>query len=444
MRGFRESLFGRKTAVLGGGRSGLAAVRLLRRLGAAVFLSDQGTLPLSALTTLRALGVAFEMGAHSDRALQSDLVVLSPGVPERSRIFQAVRKARLPHYGELELGWRFTKGKYIAVTGTNGKSTTTALVAHILRDSGAIPCGNIGLPLSRLAGKEGLFVLEVSSFQLATILDFRPQVAAVLNLAEDHLDWHFSFESYREAKFRITENQGVTDALVLNADDPELLPLAKRTRARVYWFSLEREADAFLRDGTLYLRRGSVQVPLLGQEDLKIQGVHNLANALAAALIAMLAGASSLQIALGLASFPGLPHRLQFVREVGGVRFYNDSKATNPHAVAYSLRSFEAPLVVIMGGLAKGLDFRPLVPLVQERVRGLVLIGQDRERIRAALGGVVDRVEEANSLEEAVRRAFHMARPGWVVLLAPGCASFDMFRDYKERGERFVEAVEKL
>ncbi len=419
-------------AVVGGGTAGLAAARLLQRLGAKVFLTDSSFLSPCSLSVLR----EYEHGGHTLRGLSAQLLVLSPGVPPSNWLVRRATDIGIPVIGELELAWSNISGTVVAVTGTNGKSTVTGMIARML----SVPAsGNVGLPLSDLAPGHGCFAVECSSFQLAQSDAFKPQVAVILNIDVDHLDWHPDIEDYRAAKARIFANQTEEDQLVLNADDPVVSEFSKETSSSVYFFSLKREADAWLSGDTLIIQGKK----LMARSELRVVGLHNVANALSAALAARLAGVSLDKIRRVLREFEGLPHRVQFVRELRGVKFYDDSKGTNPHAVVAALSGFDGNVILIMGGLDKGVEFTGLREVVREKVKGIVAIGACRKKVRETFSDLVE-VITADSMGSAVRSALRMAAPGDVVLLSPACASFDMYRNYAERGEDFQYAVNQL
>ncbi len=430
--GFWESWGCLRATVVGGGTAGLAAARLLSRLGARVFVTDRARLSASAISGLP----EHEDGGHTLRALSADLLVLSPGVPPWNWLVRRAREIRIPVMGELELAWRNISGTVVAVTGTNGKSTATGMVARML---GVPASGNVGLPLSSLAPGTGAFVVECSSFQLAQSDAFRPQVAVILNIDVDHLDWHPDLEDYRSSKARIFANQTEEDHLVLNADDPLVKPLANAARSEVHFFSLKTEADAHLSGDKLVV----LGQRLIRRDELRVVGLHNVANALSAALAAALARVPVDRIRQVLREFEGLPHRVQFIRELRGVRFYDDSKGTNPHAVIAALSGFDDNVVLIMGGLDKGVDFACLRAVVAEKVKAIVALGACREKVRETFSDLVE-VVVSDDMGSAVRSAFKMASQGDVVLLSPACASFDMYRNYGERGEDFQNAVRKL
>jgi UDP-N-acetylmuramoylalanine--D-glutamate ligase len=446
-------LTGRRVVVAGLARSGQAACRLLLKHGARVTGTDRrDEAEIGAeLRGLEREGITLELGGHRADTLRSaDLVVVSPGIDLRDPPFQQVRAGGTALIGEVELAYCASDATFLGVTGTNGKSTTAALLGEILTEAGlpAVVAGNIGIPLSQVApglSPDHLVVTELSSFQLETIERFRPRVALLLNLAPDHLDRYDRVEDYYRAKARLFENQGVSDFAVVNADDPLVIEFTQQGRGTIVPFSRrQRLAEgAFLDNGELILARSGRRETICRPDELKIHGVHNLENALAASLAAALTGAPVEAIRRAIVRFEGLEHRLELVAEIGGVRYFNDSKGTNVGAVIRSLESFVVPIVLIAGGKDKQSDFTPLRPLVRERVKRLILIGQAAGKLRSQLDGACP-MEEAAGLQDAVRRAAAAAAPGEVVLLSPACASFDMFTDFEERGRAFKAAVREL
>ncbi|MFZ5876219.1 MAG: UDP-N-acetylmuramoyl-L-alanine--D-glutamate ligase [Nitrospirota bacterium] len=449
-------LKGKHVTVVGLARSGAAAARLLLRERAVVSVTDRR--PAAELTEWTATfapgEVTWFLGGHPDEAFRgADLVVLSPGVPLASPPLQAARARGIPIWSELELASRFVSAPISAITGSNGKSTTTALAGEMCVAAGrrTFVGGNYGVPLSEatLPGAAwGEIVAEVSSFQLETVITFHPAVAALLNVTPDHLDRYPDFGSYAAAKRRIFERQGPDDAAVLNADDPVCVdPAFTGTLAarRVYFSRRTPPAgDAVWVDGgAIVYRVGGRSGRVLPVDRLRIAGVHNLENALAATAVALLRGIDPPVIAGVLSEFRGLEHRMEFVREVRGVRYINDSKGTNVGAVEKSIESLTSPVILIAGGVAKGADFSALRPLAARRVKKAVLIGQARPQLRQTFEGVTT-IAEAGGMDEAVRIASESAVPGDVVLLSPACASFDLFRDYEERGRRFKALVNAL
>jgi UDP-N-acetylmuramoylalanine--D-glutamate ligase len=445
-------LAGKRVLVVGLARTGVATALFGAGYGAIMKATDEkpeaelGDVP----ERLRAAGVLLELGGHNPAPfLQQDLIVLSPGVPAHLPELDRARDSGIPVWSEIELAWRFLRGKLVAITGSNGKTTTTSLVAHILKTAG-IPTlmgGNIGTPLLSLVETSedtSVTVAEVSSFQLETIEKFRPEIGVLLNLTPDHLDRHASFEEYAKAKMRMFENQIERDAAILNADDPEI---TKRmpSRPRLYWFSRQKRVaeGAYLRDGQIVFRMEGDEIPLARREDIPLRGEHNVENVLAGCAAAYLAGAAPAAIANGVKSFKGVEHRLEFVAEINGVSFYNDSKATNVDATVKALEAFPGPLLVILGGKDKGSPYAPLRDLLHERARAALLIGAAAEKIASEISGAVP-VTQAGTLERAVQLASEQANPGDVVLLAPACSSFDQFENYEHRGRVFKKLVAQL
>ena len=440
----------KRVTVAGAARSGLAAAELLARRGARVTLSDLRPAVPEA-EPLRRLGVEVELGGHTRESFEAaDLVVLSPGVPPEQPMVQAARAKGVPVIAEIELASRWLQGRVIAITGTKGKSTTTALTGRILATAGfkVTVGGNIGAPLSAQVSEstpDTLHVVEASSFQLEQIDTFHPWIAVMLNFSPDHLDRHPTVEAYAAAKARIFENQDAGDWAVINADDPAVLELARRGRAATRLFARRSAiADGTVIDGDWIVERaGATQRRLVPLVAVHLLGPHLVGDVMAAATVGAIAGATPASMTAAVDGFAGLEHAMELVADIGGVRFVNDSKATNVESALRSIESFERNLVPILGGKFKGGDLRLLREPLRARAKAVVAIGEARELVRDALEGAVD-VKEAASLEEAVRTAFALARPDGVVLLAPACASFDMFRDYAERGRVFKEAVGRL
>jgi UDP-N-acetylmuramoylalanine--D-glutamate ligase len=450
-RAYLAGLMGRRVTVVGLARSGVAAARLLAAAGARVVATDAK--PLDALAegarALPAAGVPVRPPAVAFEG--AELAVVSPGVPLDSPDLAPARARALPVIGELELAWRAMEAETIAITGTNGKTTTTALTGALLADQPrpVLVAGNIGTPLAAHAldfPADGLVVCEVSSFQLETTDRFRPRVAAVLNVTPDHLDRHGSFAGYLEAKARIFRNQTDADCAVLNADDEVTSGLAARTRAHVVWFSRRRALDhgVFVHDGWVAARLNGHVEAIGPLDEVFLRGQHNVENVLAATACALWTGIAPAAIRRGIARFRGVAHRIEFVRDLRGVQFYNDSKGTNVASTLKALESFGERIVLIAGGQGKGQDFAPLAAAARARVARAVLIGADAPRIQAALEAVGVPVTRCATLPAAVDAAREAAAPGDVVLLSPACASFDMFRDYEHRGDAFKRLVERL
>jgi UDP-N-acetylmuramoylalanine--D-glutamate ligase len=439
-----------RVTVAGAARSGLAAAELLARRGARVTLSDsRASLPEA--EHLRALGVTLELGGHTREAFTTaDLVVLSPGVPPDQPVIQAARDRGIPVIAEIELASRWLQGRVIAITGTKGKSTTTALTGRMLEAAGfkVTVGGNIGAPLSAQVSDstpDTFHVVEASSFQLEQIDTFRPWIAVMLNFSPDHLDRHASVEAYSAAKARIFENQDAGDWAVINADDPAVLELARRGRARRRLFARSGTiADGTVVDGGWIVeRRGDVSERLVPLDSIHLLGPHLVNDVMAAATVGAIAGAAPAAMTAAVDAFHGLEHAMELVGDVGGVRFVNDSKATNVESALRSIESFDRDLVAIVGGKFKGGDLRVLREPLRARAKAVVAIGESRPLVREALAGAVE-VYEADTLAEAIARAHALAKPSGVVLLAPACASFDMFRDYADRGRQFKEGVARL
>jgi UDP-N-acetylmuramoylalanine--D-glutamate ligase len=451
---FRRWLDGRTVSVVGLARSGVAAARLVGRLGARVLASDAGApASLSAEAQgLEADGCRLWIGGHPDEAFAgADLVVVSPGVPLTLPSLTAVRARGVPVIGELELGWRVMEADVIAITGTNGKTTTTALSGELLRAQvrPTLVAGNIGTPLSAHAldfPADGLVIAEVSSFQLESTLEFHPRVAAVLNITPDHLDRHGTLERYVEAKARIFAKQTAGDCAVLNRDDPLTADLAARVSGQVLWFSRREplEHGVFVRDGWIVAKLNGHVEPICPAAEIQLRGQHNLENVLAATACALWTGMAPAVIRRGVAGFRGVEHRIERVGDDRGVVFYNDSKGTNVASTIKALESFTEPVILIAGGKGKGQDFAPLADAARGRVRHAILIGADRDKLRGPLAAAGVGTEDARSMEDAVRLARGVARAGDVVLLSPACASFDMFQNFEHRGLVFKAAVRAL
>ena len=444
----KEDFRGRRVTVVGLARSGVAAARALHALGAIVTVTD--IKPLDQLgAQVKSLGddrIVVKGGGHPDGIfLEADLIVLSPGVPRIPQI-RAAQHRGIHVISELELAWLLSDAPYVGITGTNGKSTVTTLVGLMLRRARkkVLVAGNIGNALTEdiaLLKQRDWIVAELSSFQLEYIETFHPRIAAILNVTQDHLDRYHDIAEYGEAKTRILMNQRKDDFAILNFDDPLVKSYANRTSATVIPFSrlLRFSPGACLLDGYLTFNNRRI----IRTDEIKIKGVHNLENALAAVALSMCADADSVSVAAVLREFPGLEHRLEFVREKDGVAWINDSKGTNVGAVVKSVEGFTNPVILIAGGLDKGSDFSPLCNLFKEKVKLLILIGKAADKMAKALGSSTETVF-AQTLQDAVKLAAAQSSRGDVVLLSPACASFDMFRDFEDRGRQFKEAVMNL
>ncbi len=443
-----------RVLVVGLGKSGVSAATYLHSRGARVTVSDaKAETELGKdIPALLDLGIVVETGAHGERTFRDqDLIVVSPGVPVDSAQLQQARAAGVKIIGEVELAARFLRGDIVAITGSNGKTTTTSLCGEILEKAGKQTQvgGNIGRPVTDLieASAAGAWsVLEVSSFQLETIEKFRPKIAAILNITPDHLDRHGDFSTYAAAKARIFENQTGDDFAALNADDKTCVEMAGRLKAQVYWFgSKERsEQGSFVRAATIYWRSGEgKETEIMPTEEISLKGKHNLENVLAAVCVGMLAGCTPAEIRKAVGEFKAVEHRLELVATIEGVAYYNDSKATNVDATIKALESFPANIHIILGGKDKGSDYTVLKPLLEKRAKGVYTIGAAAEKIEAQIAGAAP-IFHAETLAQAVRQATGNARSGDTILLAPACASFDQFQNYEHRGRAFKELVHNL
>ena len=442
-------LHGKRVLVVGLGKSGVASALFLKAHGAKVTVSDtkSGDELRNEIPVLLDHGITVETGGHGDRTFRGqDLIVVSPGVPVDAPPLVQARALGEAVIGEIELAAQFLPGPIIAITGSNGKTTTTTLAGEIMTAAGfpTLVGGNIGTPAISLAERaqdDTVIVLEVSSFQLETIRMFRPKVAVVLNVTPDHLDRHRTFEAYVDAKARMFENQRGEDFAVLNADDPTCVTMAARTRAQVFWFSRQKEVQqgAWVRDGNIVFRDGTGQREILQVSEIPLKGAHNLENVLAAVCAGALMGCAPDKIRQAVRDFKAVEHRLEFVATIGGVDYYNDSKATNVDATIKALESFPANIHLILGGKDKGSDYTVLNDLLRQRVKRVYTIGAAAAKIESQIRGV--EIVHAETLENAIRKASSAAQSGDVVLLAPACASFDQFKNYEHRGRVFKEIV---
>lgn len=450
-------LSGRKSLVLGAGRSGVASAKFLAERGAVVALHDRKPVEewSDAARSLKETLKVGLMGGEIPSWLldQIDLVVISPGVPTNTIPARYVDRKDGEVIGEVELAYRFMKGRIVGITGSNGKTTTTTLIGEILRNAGIVTQvgGNIGTPLLDLAMSstdDTWTVAELSSFQLETIKDFRANVAICLNVTPNHLDRYESFTDYAAAKHRIFMNQTADDLAVLNADDEITASWAKGLKAHVSTFSIRRELDEglFLRGRDLVSRSNGKERVLTNRDDIFLRGLHNVENVLASLAAGLACGASPESMRETIASFKGVEHRIEFVSEIDGVKFYNDSKATSVDATLKALEALsedDGKVVLILGGRGKNAPYAPLIPLIEKSVRALVLIGEDADNIASQLNGTTE-IIRADSMEEAVRSGLNEAKAGDSVLLAPACASFDMFKSFEHRGDVFKASVRSL
>ena len=443
----------KRVLVVGLGKSGVASALFLKSKGARVTVSDTKRPDELKEEIPRLLdeGITVETGGHGERTFQNqDLIVVSPGVPLDAPPLVQARSLGEKVIGEVELAAKFFPGSIVAITGSNGKTTTTALAGQVVANGGfpAVVGGNIGTPAISLVGQateDTIAVLEISSFQLETIETFRPHIAVVLNVTPDHLDRHHSFAAYADAKARIFENQSASDFAVLNADDPTCVVMASRTRAQVFWFSRKKEVNqgAFVQDGRILFRDSAGQREIMLVSEIPLKGNHNVENVLAAVCVGVLSDVESRRISKTVREFRAVEHRLEHVASINGVEYYNDSKATNVDATIKALESFPANIHLILGGKDKGSDYTVLNDLLRQRVKRVYTIGAAAAKIESQIRGAAE-IVHAETLENAIKRASDSAQPGDILLLAPACASFDQFRNYEHRGKVFKEVVRGL
>jgi UDP-N-acetylmuramoylalanine--D-glutamate ligase len=445
-------LHGKKVLVVGLARTGIATAKFLKTKGSLVTTTEVQPKEemKEAVEELKGMGISMEWGGHQiETFLNQDIIVVSPGVDLNIHPIQKAMGKGVRVFSEIELAYSFIRIPIIAVTGTNGKTTTAMLIGAMLKEDGKKVGvgGNVGEPLVLFTnGKDRweVLVVEISSFQLEAIEDFRPRISVLLNITEDHLDRYPHYKDYIEAKMRIFTNQNSEDWAILNRDDPIVMQYREKVKAKKVLFSLRETLDegTFSNGQSISLRLGR-EVETYSLSKALLKGIHNVENMMAALTAVRIFGCSKKAVQEVLNRFEGLEHRLEFVREIEGVRFYNDSKGTNVGSVVKSLQSFLEPVILIAGGKDKNGDLSPLKELVRDRVKYLILMGEAKERMNRELGGQTD-VVMAKTMEEAVFLARQKAKGGEVVLLSPACSSFDMFKDYKERGKVFKEAVKRL
>jgi len=443
----------KRLVVLGGGESGVGTAILGKQKGYQVFVSDLGEIPEKYKNVLEQFGIDWEEGKHTETSiLNADLVMKSPGIPDTVPLVLKLKEKDIPVISEIEFAAKYTDATIIGITGSNGKTTTTLLTYHILKEEGLNVgmAGNIGDSFAKMVAENDhdYYVLEISSFQLDGIVDFNPHIAMITNITPDHLDRYDNrFENYVAAKFRITENQDDTGFFIYDADDETIVNGLSQypINSRPLPFSLKSK----LEEGA-YEKNGEIQIRALNNtmtmttDTLALEGKHNLKNTMAAALAAKLVGIRKETIRESITNFQGAPHRLEKVLKIHHVQYINDSKATNVNATYYALDSMRTPTVWIVGGVDKGNDYRALMPLVREKVKAIVCLGLDNSKIKDAFGNVVDLLVETFAMEEAVKVAYKIAERGEAVLLSPACASFDLFRNYEDRGNQFKEAIKNL
>lgn len=438
-----------KITVIGMGNSGLNAAILLKDMGADVRITESAgqASVKSNIKRLRQKKIPYETGGHTKEFISgSGLVVISPGVEDSSPALRWANELSIPIVSEMELGYRYCKGKIIAITGTNGKTTVTTLIGKMLKDGGlnTIVCGNIGNSLCGEIGRiknETWVVLEVSSFQLERIKDFKPHIAVILNITDDHMDRYLRFSDYFNEKLKIFKNQDEKDILILNRDAKELEGLKDAARSRVLYYSrLLKTNGAYLRGDDIIYNHRSEEIRICAVKDIRLKGLHNVENVLVSSLAAMTVGVKPLSIKSTIKNFKGLSHRFETVDMINSVEYIDDSKGTTVDSTYRALQSCDRPVILIAGGKDKNSNYAVIKDLVRDKVRCLILIGEASQRIKEALEGVVD-IREASTMNEAVELAGKLAQDNYMVLLSPMCSSFDMFKDYKERGKVFKKAV---
>jgi UDP-N-acetylmuramoylalanine--D-glutamate ligase len=449
----------KRIVILGGGESGVGAAMLAKQHGYEVFVSDQSSLKENYRGDLKKAGIDFEEGIHSEeRILACDEVMKSPGIPEKNEMVKKIRAKGIPIISEIELAYRFIgKSKVIAITGSNGKTTTTALTHHIFKTAG-FDCalvGNIGFSFARQVAEDpkDLYIAEISSFQLDDIKDFRPDIAIMTNITEDHLDrYEYEFRNYIRSKFRVTMNQRPEDIFIYCADDETTMNYLNDTetigfqiQSKQLPYSMKRELPngAFIKDGDMYLRTGQ-DFTSMSVFDFALKGKHNQYNTMAACLAASTMVIRKERIREAVMDFQSLEHRMETVAMIRGVEFINDSKATNVNSTWYALESMTKPTILILGGVDKGNDYSLLTDLVKEKVKAIICLGVENRKIHEAFGNIVSPIVNTSSAIESVQAAFHFSEKGDVVLLSPACASFDLFKNYEDRGNQFKHAVRDL
>ncbi len=447
------NLEGKNITVIGAVRSGIGAAKLIQKLGGIPFVSDSSDdeKVKNSVRLLEDLNIDFEFGKHSDKVFDCDLMVASPGVPLDSEVLTNAREKRIKIISEVELAYMFCKGTIVAITGTNGKTTTTSLCGHVFSSCGVntFTAGNIGLAFSEVVldvGQDDFAVLEVSSFQLDLIDMFKPKVAVILNISPDHLNrYDNDYQKYIKSKMRIYENHDETDFLILNRDNNVLMDSLNYHRSKDYYFSLSSKSTngCFIKDGEVVFSDNDIEKFRCKISDINLRGEHNYSNAMAVICAAKIFDFENEKIIEGLRTFKGVEHRLEFVREIGGVKYINDSKATNVDSVWYALRSFDQPIYLILGGQDKGNDYNQIKDLVISKVKKIYAIGSSADKIFNFFHKDV-KVEIKSSLDEVVAAANSEAKENDIVLLSPACASFDMFNDYEHRGKVFKDLVNGL
>lgn len=442
-----------RLVILGGGESGVGTAILGLKKGFEVFVSDKGKIKKEYKDVLEHIGINWEEEKHSrSEILNADVVMKSPGIPDTVPLIVELKEKGVPVISEIEFVSKYTDAKIIGITGSNGKTTTTMLTNHIFKEEGLKVgmAGNIGDSFAKMVAENDLdyYVLEISSFQLDGIVDFKPHIAIITNITPDHLDrYEYKFENYVASKFRIAKNQTEEDYLIYDADDEVIVAwLAKHpVKSILMPFSIEKELNegAYVKDDKIIIKTNNETLEMMTSA-LALEGKHNLKNTMAASTVAKLIGIRKDTIRASIANFQGAEHRLEKVLKIQHVQYINDSKATNVNATYYALDSMSSPTVWIVGGVDKGNDYKELMPLVREKVKAIICIGNDNSKIVDAFGNVVDLMVETYAMEEAVKVAYKIAERGDTVLLSPACASFDLFENYEDRGHQFKEAIKNL
>ncbi|WP_293296447.1 UDP-N-acetylmuramoyl-L-alanine--D-glutamate ligase [Allomuricauda sp.] len=442
-----------RLVILGGGESGVGTAILGKKEGFEVFVSDKGEIKDKYKKVLEHFEIEWESGKHTEsKILNADVVMKSPGIPDKVPLVKLLLEKGVPVISEIEFASQYTGADLIGITGSNGKTTTTMLTYHLLKNEGLHVgmAGNIGDSYAKMVSEEDYdhYVLEISSFQLDGIVDFKPHIAMITNITPDHLDrYEYKFENYIASKFRIAMNQDENDYLIYDADDQVILDWLKKhpVRSKLFPFSVKRKLDegAWLENKKIKMKLEHKTLEM-NEDILALEGQHNVKNTMAASMAAMLVKVRKETIRQSIQSFQGVPHRLEKVLKINHVEYINDSKATNVNATFYALDGIKRPIVWIAGGVDKGNDYSELMPLVREKVKAVVCLGVDNSKLKDAFGNVIDLVVETFSMEEAVKVAYKIAERGDAVLLSPACASFDLFSNYEDRGDQFKNAVKKL
>ena len=442
-----------RLVILGGGESGVGTAILGLKKGYSVFVSDIGKIKKKYKDVLEHFGINWEEEKHSEeKILEANLVMKSPGIPDTAPLVIKLREKGIPVISEIEFVSKFTDAKIIGITGSNGKTTTTMLTYHILKQEGynAGMAGNIGDSFAKMVAENNFdfYVLEISSFQLDGIVDFKPNIAIITNISPDHLDrYGYKFENYVASKFRIAMNQTEEDYLIYDADDKVIMEWLEKhpVKSKLMPFSINNQLNhgAFAKNDKIIIKINNETIEMM-TSTLALEGKHNLKNTMAAATVAKLVGIRNNTIRESIANFQGVEHRLEKVLKIQHVQYINDSKATNVNATYYALDSMSTPTVWIVGGIDKGNDYKELMPLVREKVKAIICIGMDNSKIFDAFGNVVDLMVETFAMDEAVKVAYKIAERGDTVLLSPACSSFDLFKNYEDRGNQFKEAIKNL